>query len=670
MKNKLIRYIEKHNSLIELVIIFLVLLVYSLYIFFNSCQFFPHVSFDNQILITWQYTSLVGILPYKDIYYPYGILSYWKNFNLVFSIFYLLITPILFSVIFWIIKAVWKKRIFTYFFFLSFFIFINTYTNIFVFNRYGVIVCMAILLAFLFFKKIYPNLVQVFVIGSLTGIIFFLLNDQGLYSVLVFLFFLFVNPIFRFGIKELKRSRYYLLNTKILLIYSIGFFVGCIPFSLYFFSKNMFSQFFTYVLQITDFSIYAKTPFIPYSMTLDNIFIYVSVLLTLFLLIYKLFFVNNNKLSLIFYIEVAMLFVIILLEQKSIIRSLATQITFLALLLFIFLLYELDILLSKHNISTKKRLAYYFCFLLFIFIIGLKQNVAFQSRFNILKGFYQANNECLEKNIKNASNVNLPYLHVKNLIMYDSQQPKIFNYLSDPIFYALFRQPPPYYFTIFEATPLYAQRKNIQYIKDQRVNYIIYNTNITHIADGVPSYARGNILFKYILNNFVFFAAEKNFIILKKKKDADFFAEKSFHAPQNFRDFLLNINLSAIPRSEGMYKASYVINKNIQTIVDGEVEYVNQFLKKNIITSSNKLLLLIPEEYTNKKKEMKVKLISEDNLSTTAVFYRCDIGMPCIINISNFPLFYKERIIKKIDLDEDFKGKVMLVANNAVEKLW
>lgn len=127
---------------------------------------------------------------------------------------------------------------------------------------------------------------------------------------------------------------------------------------------------------------------------------------------------------------------------------------------------------------------------------------------------------CLDDNLKKLIiGKNTKFEKVKKIIEEDAKgHSRIFDYLSNPVFYVLFNQKPPYYFTIFEATPLYAQKSNIRYIEKNKVKYIIYNIDALRIQDGVPDYVRSKVLFEYILNNFKVLDKVENFIIFKKIK--------------------------------------------------------------------------------------------------------------------------------------------------------
>lgn len=651
---------------VELILIFLLSFLFSAYNALHSCQFFSTLGFDNQIITTWQFTSLVGLMPYKDVYFPYGILFYFKNTNVIFALLYLFLTSLLFSGIFLTLRKLWKKRIFAYTFFIAFIVFINFYTNFLVFSRYGIVVLVSLLFAYTFFKEAYLGRIKTLFLGMLVGLLFSLVNDQGIYSIVVFGIFLLANPLLHRGVGDLKKIGYYIYLIQDAAIFFLGICVGFFPFFLYLMSYGMLGQFSSSILHIADFGLYAKTPFIPYSMTQDNVFVYVSLFIAIFLLTYRIF-TERKLVTTNLYLQLALIIVIILLEQKSFVRSISTQITFVAFLLLLVLVNTLDSFLEKRNVSVKKRLVSYIVILVIVFNFGLQSINSSQSPLGLSRdlSLYAANNECLQNNLSLTNNS--AYEYIKGLIRKDAKDPKIFNYLGDPIFYALFMQRPPYYFTVFEASPLYAQKANIQYIEEEKVRYVIYNLDIAPIADGVPDYARGNLLFKYILNNFDYYQRKDNFIILKKKADGDIFNSQALQKDTDFRQHLLDVNLAAIPRSEGIYKLKALGGNKV--LVSGSNEDVSNYLKRHSLSSSQLVLLLEPEAYLHETKEMTVELHTRDNLKTTVSFYRCTIGKTCIVAFSNIPLFYKERIIERIIVDKDFEGKIKLIKNGS-DLLW
>lgn len=615
-----------------------------------------------------------NLLPYRDIYFPYGILFYLKNQNIFMHVIYLFVAPILFLIVFIFLKKIFKDLFFYLISFLTFFIFIHKFTGIENFNRYGIILAISLLISYIFYKKNYVPVKISFLLGIIIGVIFSLVNDQGIYSLITFKFFLFAAPIVGFGLKELKKLTYYRFIFSRLFTFYIGLFLGFIPFVSYLISKNIILDLISYLVKFSDFQIYAKTPFIPFSTTIDNLFTFTALFLAIVLSCYKLFY-SSKKLSLSFFTTLGLIFIIVLLEQKSLIRSIDKQITFISFTLFLLIFYEFYILMK----IKFERLAALFTYLLVLFFIlyMIRLNPFINYKFEFKKEFVNKilsgnldnlllykNKVCLKDNLnKLLTNKNKSFEKVIEYINNDSNEDKkIFAYLSDPIFYPLFNQAPPYYFTIFEASPLYAQKDNIKYIENNNIDYIIYNTNILGLQDNVPDYARQKILFKYIINNFTIVKDIDNFFVLKKTKNEDFFENGYLRKLDFFQDYLLQINLAAIPKSEGMHKGEslYKSKRNI-IISSSSFSGLNNFLDSNIVRSSEAVLILRPMNYKGgDEKKMSVTLKTRDSKVTTVSFYRCDIGKICIINISNIPLFYRERVLKEVIPDNSFEGEMRL----------
>jgi ankyrin repeat protein len=123
--------------------------------------------------------------------------------------------------------------------------------------------------------------------------------------------------------------------------------------------------------------------------------------------------------------------------------------------------------------------------------------------------------QCVRKKINNIDKRELaPYNSVEKYL--SEKNAKIFSFPGDPIFYILFNQKPPYYPTIYEATPIYAQKKLIKFIEENKINYVILNIKSTSIQDTVPDKMRARILYEYIMNNFKKEKQIDNFLIFKK----------------------------------------------------------------------------------------------------------------------------------------------------------
>jgi hypothetical protein len=222
----------------------------------------------------------------------------------------------------------------------------------------------------------------------------------------------------------------------------------------------------------------------------------------------------------------------------------------------------------------------------------------------------------------------------------------------------------------YEGGALYAQIENIKYIEKGNINYIIYNFNFGSISDGVPAYVRSGVLFKYILTHFkIMYKNEKYVVFKKENQQNDLFISEIKNFPE-LKNKFLNINLAAIPKSEGLHKTRNLKISGNDIIFNSNQNYINEYLRENNILSSNKLLILNADNYMTLEKDIKIKLVTTDKLSTEVTFYRCEITKPCVINISNLPLFYKARVLKEVWIDKNFIGKIELVNNQTDKELW
>ena len=206
--------------------IFLVLFIYSLYNFLYLCKFFPHDTFDSQLLVFWDYTVLHNFVPNKDVMYPYGLLFYYKNTSIFFSVIYVFLFPTLSILTFLALGKIIENKIIFFTTFLSFIFFILKYTGLEVFNRYGLLLGISILLSFICNKYLYIPKLYSIVLGCIIGFLFIIINDVGLYIISIFIFFSFFIPIFNNGLAVLKTRRYYVHQTFTIIFFLTGILIS------------------------------------------------------------------------------------------------------------------------------------------------------------------------------------------------------------------------------------------------------------------------------------------------------------------------------------------------------------------------------------------------------------------------------------------------------------
>ena len=633
----------------QIVLAFGIFCLASLNKFNVTCRIYKDIGFDAQALLAWDYSSYLNLIPYKEVFYPYGAFSYYINHNTLFQIVIFFLSPFLYTIFFILFQAISKNKFFSILAIILFYSFVEKFIGQATFNRYGIITVLSCITAFLFYRNTYLSKKIIFILGLSNGIIFSFLHDQGVYGFLIILLFIFINPILKNGIKNLFAKNYYKNVTKSLAVFLVGIFVGLIPFLVYLFYNESISDFFVYLSRFSDMSLYAKTAFFPYSRSLENLFTFASIFLTISYVTYSIFLKKFN-LDLIFYLQLSLITVLIILEQKNLIRSMAQQITFISLLLFILL-----------ALRYKIKLLYFFIIvIIFIYISPL--NVA--NRIYIKEKLSQK--ECLNKNINNFLTNHEEYGLVKQKIKKNfGYKGKIFSFPQDPIFYLIFSQIPPYYSNNYDSSSINAQEKQIAYMEKNNVDYIIYNTNVPASQDGVPNYVRTSEETKYILNHFSPKEKVDNFFILERnKKNDDFLKNKMLDTMPNFKRSLLQVDLANIPRAEGLYKKKYLFTDKNKTLFSfSSFEEVNQYLKKNIVESLDKFLVI-----TNNKKIKKDEVITiktKDKLITTIRFYACEANIPCIINLSRVPLFYKTRILNSVSstYGKNINIKLLDIAN-------
>lgn len=639
----------------ETVIAFLFFSALNIANLFPLCRIYGDLNFDFQALLTWDYSAYLGVIPYKEIFYPYGILSYFKDQNVLIHVLFFLITPVLLTALFIIFKKIWERSIYAYLHLLLVYIFVIRLVGQDGFDRYGIFTVFPLIIGLILYSKKTLTKNLSFIFGVITGYIFSLMSDQGIYIFVGFTVNLYLYPIIVGKQLEKDIGKYYKSAFLQFVVYLIGIIVGIIPLFVYLFKNGVISDFFNFFIKLSDISLYAKTPFPPYSDTPENIFTFAILIIAIFYLSFRLMF--KKKVTLNNYLQLNLCFIIIFLEQKSLIRSIDSVITFPSFILFILLLKDLK---DKLKVN-KKNISYLVLIFITIMLLSLSKNYK-----NIYKiNYLDQNDLCIEMNLNKLFKNDSEYIQVKNLIKEKlGYEGKIFSYPSDPIFYLLFEQVPPYYSNNYDSSAIYAQKKQIEYIEKNNIQFVIYDQKIDSVQDGVPNYIRTPYEMRYIFSNFYIENKIGKFLILRKSlSPIDLFESKILNRNMSFKNYVSNVDLRSIPLSEGLYKAkSLYVNKNKRIVLSGSLSYFNNFLKNNSVSTSNKILKLTSKKYKTKTTIITMNIRTLDGNKSRIIFNKCKIGFACLINLHNIPLFYNERIIKEITLD-DFEGNIEVIDN-------
>jgi len=656
---------------LELIAAFVIFFLLSIPHIIDLCSgYLNYVGYDIQEFLLWNYSSLKNVTLYKDIFYPYGLLLYYRNDNLIFLILNYIITPLIFTIFFFLFRKIFKEKYFLYASSFCLFIFIFMVTGFETFSRYGILIAFSLLYAYLLYsKRIKLKLVKLGV-GIIFGLAFSLINDQGSYLIFFYLFLYIFNEVINKKNKfSLKYCKYLFVDN---VIQEIGFFLGLIPLLGYLVINNSFTEYFKYFKDVQNIAIVAKTPFFPFITSPANLFTITILFLAIISLLINHIYLRK-KLSLSSYFQISLIFDILLLEQKSMIRSIDVQITFVSFILFIFLFYETIQLLNKYKLrDVTIKFLYLFILMAIILVSFLKFGIN-QFKYQDFKKAIDSSfkNECYINNLNLYLSENKEYVEIVDFLKSRPEfNEKVFSFsIGDSVLYTILGQKPPYYNAIFEGASQAEQLQTIGYIKNNNINFVTLDTRMKYIQDGVPDYIRQPAVFKYIVNNYYPIEKIGNHLILKKDNGKDFFKSELVVQAPVFKKYLLNIYLNRIPYSEGFYK--YNLLTKLQPIVDFKnVTMINKFFVNNNISSKDKAIVFIPSISLESNPLIFFMFKTQDEYQTSIFYNSCKQNIPCIINLSKIPLFYKDRNISGINFDEKTKGRFMIFNIKDIPEIW
>lgn len=634
--------------------------------FGDFCRNYGIIDFDAQNFITWEYAAHKKFLLYKDIFYPYGILGFLKNSTILFNLIYALSSAAVLTAFFIVFKFLFKNRFFSY---ISFFILLLLASwNIIEFYRYGTVAIMSCAYAYILFKNYLQHKKCFLILGALLGLIFSLANDTGIYSSAIFLFILLIYPwLYHYRFKAIL-GYYKSLSFK-LVFFIVGFILGILPFLVFLIKSHAVKDFFFNIAEFGAIGEYAKLSFWGSFLTKDNLFIFIPLAAAFIIISYRY---ANKRMGETFidYLQLALMFTLLLLVQRNITRGGARQIDFISFVLILSFWPVIADYFRRYNVS-KILLKIYFCLLILPAAFLLLRNdltgminLNYQKYINAYRWSFPNNiaekiayakiDKCTKDVFDNIQKyLGNSYFKVKERLGGEQNfNGKIFSFPGDPVFYILFNQKPPKYFNAYEASPLYAQEAIIKFMETNQINYVIYNS-ANKSMDYAPYYVRNIFLYKYILNNFIIIDKIDNFLILKRSGGEDFFKNDFLNKVPEFKDFILNVDFGNIPASEGVNKKEY-IEQNSEVVLE------------NNISSTNKYLILRPKE--NVENKQYTISISTDAGQSKVSFRNCQ--NLCIINLSNMPLMFKSRVINKIDVEPGAFEKTQIVEIAPNKILW
>lgn len=614
-----------------------------------------YYNFDLQEFLLWHYSSINGLIPYVDIFYPYGLLSYFKHNNAIFALINYLIVPFLFTATYYIFKKVFKEKISLFFSLSLFYLFILIIVGFQAFARYGLLTIIPLLFSYIFYLKGKKGKISLIVIGLTIGLFSTFINDQGIYLIVSFILLFILSKIF-----QSRSSLIEIIKEFIFVV--LGFSIGLIPIFLILRNNGGLHIFLSYFTDVGNIVVVAKTPFLTFIDSPANIFTITILYFSMLYNFIRLAFLRQ-KITLSSIFQISLIFTILLLEQKSIIRSIDRQIVFVSFLLLMLIVYEF--------VNRK------FIYIVFISLTAILYGFYVQRPLINLSSLpnnynHLMTNKCFDSNLQFFTAKNQSYVKIINLLRQKQDfNGKVFAFpTGDSAFYVMLNQKPPFYNSIFEGASYQNQNSAIKYIEDNEIKYVILNTDKSSLQDAVPDYVRQSFLFGYIVNNYKPFTMIGDHMILKKDIVNDFFSSKTLRQAGDYEKYLLDVYLFKIPYSEGLYKYSYLKNNNKVIIEGNNIQAINSYLENNIFYSKNKVFVLEPNTSNNSQSLSFIKLQIKNGNSTIIYYNLCRKNEACVFDLARIPLFYEERIITEVIINKEFSGTLKIFDLEYPGNLW
>lgn len=602
----------------ELIIVFFASIFLVLLFGTVGCWILDDLKFDSQALLTWMYSQSEQLIPHKDVFYPYGLFSYYKNTNIGLLFIEILLKSALLSLVYIFLRNIYKSKFPAILSFIIFSFFVVFSISMDTFFRYGLILGLSFTLSIGLILKYHLKKSFHFTAGLLSGLIFIITPDQGLFAILIY-------GVFLIGCKVLGFTKR--LSLSLISLYLLGLFTLLFLFAFFQISFVGYENIGVYLKEIQDIALFAKIPFPPGLISPSNALTIGFLIFSISLLSLRLI-ILKKRISSIDILNFSLVVPLTLLLQKSVVRSIDTQLVFYGLLL---------VFLNIGYLKSEKLQSILIIFFgaTTIFIWGVKLE-------GILSPLpwkpFITPKECLDKNFarNKIEDYQVTLEKVRSL-----GGMKIYSYPADPIFYIINNQKPPYFFSIYEASTLRGQNVRLEYLRKQDIDFVILNKNITSLQDNVPDMVRAKYETKYLLSNYSVVEEYKDFLILKK---ADVVDENLLF---NSHTGLLFVNLGSIPYAEARDKGLNLKD----SIFEGNAKSIVSWVDKTKPNSENKIIYL----YSNNDKKVQINLGS-GRFNSTIVMNSCFKG--CIFTIDSAPLFYVNKRIEKIG----FSSNVLSVA--------
>lgn len=639
----------------------------------QTCDLLIRYDFDPQNFSTWVYTAMKGYMPYRDVFYWYGLLLYYYPAILWVRVVYVIWICGLFTGMYWLLRQIISHTLLRLWAFGLAVIMIDQLVGLNAFARYGSGMVVAVIGAWgwMSLSGQYRRW-WLAGLGLVAGSLFFLIQDQGLYITLTILGMGVAVILIR--LEEWRQSDFWIDILKQTVSFIGGWLIAALPFGFWLLINDSWNGYLTNLALIGQMSSFAKKPFFGSYNDLSNLFVTVSIGILGIDLAYRYLFERKSLRQPQQFIKIAFLGIITFFQYKNSVRPLIAD-QFIVTSWIVFWLYLSELYLAlKQSVKPKVLLvgALMMISLVALFLIMTPQQLRVSSQAFPLRltrdwsraaslSSLQKNHVCQNYNFGNLIDQAPP--SYQQVVSWLRVQPdftgRIFSYPADPVFYMLLEQLPAPYFNAYDATSELAQELNLKYLQQPDLQYVVLNTHDPAIQDGVPNVLRNQLLNKYLYTNFQPVAQFGKFLILRKSTQRyDFMAEliRSQHA--DFMNSQLILNFNHLPQME----ASNVIkaDKPLLMTATSSAELSDWLVEQDQIPAKF-WLVLKPDD--TQPQTFNVAFVTKDDFSTEITMTNCANDSPCAINISRIPLFFwPDRRIKAVTIiseqDTPWKGEI------------
>lgn len=628
----------------------------------NLCKSKPVVSYDTQNVLSWEYMATKGAIPYRDYKTMYGLLNHYKTTNAWAYGLGIMLVPIIYGGLWWV--------------------FYNTYPQVFVwvslaaailviegllgyrsFGRYGLVPLMGVISAWIAFRPFRGG--RYLGLGVGTGLIISGMTDIGLLVLVVTV----VTAWLVAGLIKRKTNQF---KTKELIkagaFFVLGLFTGVLPLGWWLTHTGAVKQFFMIVSSSAGL---AKTGKLLYSLTGDRYQIPVIILLMVGLISLVWGYRHWEKRSGQAWMVLAGLWVASgLLFQKNLIRPQYDVMAMASVLLLIGLI-------GYGVIRGQKRYPWSIWLGVGLMMAATAYLSSGLRTTNLIRspGLGKLTTFWPDRLCHRAdfSLEKMPLASEQVALVTQMKQKypgaKLVSYPYEPILSSLFDTLPLPTLDSYNAADIDSQSFNINYLNQNRIEYIVYN--VSHgMIDNVPDYVRAPKMLMYMLTHYRIIDQIGTYYVWQRQSGKLTEFEPMTLVPYpDLNDYLSNLELGQLPRLEAqkLTKLKEVDKELVLTV--NQAQGLNDFIKRQPTESEGVFLLVAPVEETSRDQVTEIVIQADSGGKSRLMMRQCSQN-GCLVNLKNLPGLAGNARMQTVATAANFNGRLELWRINEDGLFW